>query len=172
MTGEMNIKPYRTNWVEFPRQRYMAQYPLDMDIEFSTVCNLHCSMCYTITEDFQKSVCRTFMEQGLFFKIVDEIGGKVPAVRLSLWGECMLHSHFTEFIRYCKEKGISEGSFLTNGSMIPEDYFKEVAIAGADWIIISFDRLYDTYESIRKSLKFEETFQKIKNICRIKKKWF
>lgn len=166
---EEEYRVYRTNWIEFPRRRYVAEYPLNVDIELSTVCNLHCPMCYTITEAFQKEVCRKFMDRDLFFKIIDEIEGKVPAVRLSLRGECTIHPNFVEFILYCKNKGIREVSFLTNGSTLSEDFFKEIAMAGADWITISIDGLYDTYEKIRKPLKFEDTLQKLKDIYRVKK---
>ncbi len=165
---EDEYRAYRANWVEFPRRHYVPEYPLNVDIELSTACNLHCPMCYTITEEFKKSVCKKFMEQELFFRLIDEIGGKVPAIRLSLRGECTLHPNFVEFIRYAKKKGIREISFLTNGSMLSVDFFKEIALAGADWITVSIDGLYDTYEEIRKPLKFQETLQKIKDIHRLK----
>lgn len=167
---EKEYREYRKNWVEYPLNQYVSEYPLLVDIELSTVCNLECPMCYTITDEFRNKVCRQFMEMELFYKIVDEIAGKVPAVRLSLRGEATLHPSFVKCIRYCKEKGIGEVSFLTNGSMLCPDFFVKVAEAGTDWITISIDGMGEHYERIRNPLKFDETLNKLKSIKEIKDK--
>jgi len=166
---EKEYGEYRKNWSEFPQKQYVAAYPLLVDIELSSLCNLKCPMCYTITEEFKRKVCTQLMEKELFIKIIDEIGDKVPAVRLSLRGEATLHPQFISCIKYCKEKGIKEVSFLTNASKMTKEYFTAVAEAGADWITISVDGIGKTYEQIRKPLKFEETLQKIKDINAIKR---
>lgn len=165
---EEEYQAYRRNWVEYAKNQCVSEYPLLVDIELSTVCNLHCPMCYTITEEFKKSVSKQFMDWALFQKIVDEIGGKVPAVRLSLRGEPTLHPEFVSCIRYCKEKGIGEVSFLTNGSKLNEELFVEIAEAGASWITVSIDGVGKTYEHIRRPLRFADTLQKLKDIHKIK----
>lgn len=159
---------YRRNWSEYAQQRFVAEYPLLVDIELATVCNLHCPMCYTITEEFKHTVKAEFMDIVLYKKIIDEICDKVPAIRLSLRGEPTLHPQFIEYIRYAKAKGIGEVSFLTNGSKLDADFFVAIMDAGADWITISIDGLDAVYESIRKPLKFPEMLHKIKDIKSIK----
>lgn len=161
---------YRKNWVEFAKNKTVSEYPLLVDIELASICNLRCPMCYTITEDFKKKVNAKLMDMDLYYRIIDEIGGKVPAIRLSLRGEPTLHPRIFECITYAKSKGIGEVSFLTNGSKLNEDYFEKLLVAGADWITISVDGLGDTYEGIRKPLKFIETFEKIRKIKSIKEK--
>lgn len=165
---EAGYRAYRRNWVEYAKNQYVSEYPLLVDIELSTVCNLHCPMCYTITEDFKKSVRRQFMSMELFHKIVDEIGGKVPAVRLSLRGEPTLHPDFVSCIRACKERGIGEVSFLTNASTLTKDRFIEFAEAGADWITVSIDGIGETYESIRRPLRFADTLKRLQDIHEVK----
>ncbi len=165
---EKEYKEYRRRWVEYPKSQYVAEYPLLVDIELSALCNLKCPMCYTITEEFKNKVSRKFMEWDLFQKIVDEIAGKVPAVRLSLRGEATLHPDFVKCIRYCKKKGIGEVSFLTNGSKLEPDFFIQIAEAGADWITVSIDGLNEQYEQIRSPLKFKDTLDKLKQIKAIK----
>lgn len=165
---EKEYKEYRRHRVEYPKSQYVAEYPLLVDIELSALCNLKCPMCYTITEEFKSKVSRKFMEWDLFQKIVDEIAGKVPAVRLSLRGEATLHPDFVKCIRYCKKKGIGEVSFLTNGSKLEPDFFIEIAEAGADWITVSIDGLNEQYEQIRSPLKFKDTLDKLKQIKAIK----
>ena len=165
---------YRSHWSEWPKKQILSRYPLHVDIELSTVCNLNCPMCYTTTEEFKQRIPRKFMDINLFKKIIDEIGGRVPAIRLSLRGESTLHPKFVECVRYAKEKGIHEVSFLTNLSTMTVDFFIAVAEAGADWITVSIDGLGAQYEAIRKPLKFSDTLDKIKSMHAIKQKrqWY
>lgn len=161
---------YRENWVKYAKDQHVADYPLLVDIELSSLCNLKCPMCYTITEEFKEKVNAKLMDFALFKKIIDEIGGKVPAVRLSLRGESLLHKNFLECISYAKEKGIKEISFLTNGGKLKPEYFEKVLDAGADWITISFDGLRETYEKIRKPQRFHEMMYNIQVMKEIKAK--
>lgn len=165
---EKKYKEYRKHWSEYPSRQYVAEYPLLVDIELSAVCNLACPMCYTNTEHFKKAVGVQFMNFNLFKKIIDEISNKVDAIRLSLRGESTLHPQFIDCIRYAKQNKIREISVLTNGSKLKKNFFKKIMEAGIDWITISVDGMNKMYESIRKPLKFKETFQRIKDIKEVK----
>ncbi len=160
---------YRENWSSFPLNQTVNKYPLLVDIELASVCNLKCPMCYTITDEFKNKVNAKLIDFDLFKKIIDEIGDRVPALRLSLRGESTLHPQFVECIKYAKDKGIKEISTLTNGSKLDINYFKSIVDAGIDWITISVDGLDDEYEKIRMPLKFNDTFDKICNISKYKK---
>src|SRR5258705_12478590 len=103
---EQEYAEYRRKWSEYPQQQQVSEYPLLVDIELSSLCNLTCPMCYTITDEFKKQVNSTRMEWELYKRIIDEIGGRVPAIRLSLRGEATLHTKFIEAISYAKQKGV------------------------------------------------------------------
>lgn len=165
---EEECKDYRRNWVEYAKSKTVSEYPLLVDAELASICNLKCPMCYTITDDFKKKINVKLMDFGLFKKIIDEIGCKVPALRLSLRGEPTLHPKFIECIRYAKERGVKEVSFLTNGSKLTPSFFTKIMASGADWITISVDGIDETYESVRRPLKFAETLAKIIDMKRIK----
>lgn len=165
---ESQYTEYRRQWVENPVEKKVGDYPLLLDLELSTACNLRCPMCYTITEEFKSKVKAQFMDFSLFTKILNEIEGKIPAVRLSLRGESTLHPRFLDCIRLCKEKGIGEVSFLTNGSKLSEPFIRELIAAGADWITVSIDGMGETYEGIRAPLKFADTLAGIQRFHRIK----
>lgn len=158
---------YRHAWENLPQKKMVRNYPLQVDLELSSKCNLHCPMCYTRTEAFRKHVNRTFMPFDLFKRVVDEVAGKVYAIRLSWRGESSLHPQFIEAIAYAKEKGVKEVSFLTNGSL-SLDLFKKVVDAGVDWVTVSIDGINETYENVRKPLKFEDTLSKIVAVKRYK----
>jgi radical SAM protein with 4Fe4S-binding SPASM domain len=162
---------YRKNWYKFPEKQFISEYPLHVDMELSTACNLKCPMCYTISEQFKQKKYKKFMEKELFYKVVDEISFKVPSLRLSLRGEPTLHPDFIKLLKYAKYKGIKEVSFLTNGSTLTDTFIENVILAGADWITISIDGINETYESIRYPLKFEYIYDAVKRISTLKKKY-
>jgi len=167
---ETEYAEYRRNWAEYPQKQFVSEYPLLVDIELSSLCNLTCPMCYTITDQFKRQVNATRIDWELYKRIIDEIGGKVPAIRLSLRGEATLHTKFIDAIRYAKEKGIKEVSTLTHGGKLTLPYFEKAVKAGIDWITISIDGIGATYESIRGPLKFNDLLEKIKAIKRYKDK--
>ena len=165
---ELEYSEYRRNWSAYPQAQFVSDYPLLVDIELASVCNLRCPMCYTITEEFKKLINPKLMDWELYQKIVDEIGGKVPAIRLSLRGEATLHPKFVECIRYAKERGIKEVSTLTHGGNLTPEYIEKIIDAGIDWITISVDGVGETYESIRKPIKFNRLLDNIKSMNRFK----
>jgi radical SAM protein with 4Fe4S-binding SPASM domain len=165
---EVEYQEYRHNWSEYPPKQVVAEYPLLVDLELSTLCNLRCPMCYTRTAQFKQKVYAGLMDYGLFTRIIDEIGGKVPAIRLSLRGEPTIHPKFLECVAYAKKKGIREVSTLTNGSTLSADFFRKLMDAGLDWLTISVDGLDEMYERIRQPLKFNETLKKLQEMKRIK----
>lgn len=160
---------YRRLWVDLAKTRTIREYPLLVDLELSSRCNLNCPMCYTTTEEFLSKVKKGYMEIGLYKKIIDEVAGKVFAIRLSLRGEASLNPHFVEAIEYAKQKGIREVSVLTHGQKFTGDFLRKVVEAGIDWITISVDGIGETYNSIRKPLKWEETLGRLKEIHELKK---
>jgi hypothetical protein len=160
----------RKQWSELPAKKEVSDYPLHVDIELASVCNLKCPMCYTISDEFKQQVNAKLMEYDLFTKVVDECAdGGVYSIRLSFRGESFLHKRILDCTRYAKSKGIQEVSTLTNGLRLDEAMFKDIMEAGMDWITISFDGLGETYEKIRRPAKYERAVEKIANYTRIKR---
>lgn len=161
-------KEYRRLWRELPARRELRDYPLLVDFELSSVCNLRCKMCYTITEEFKKKVKKGLMDYDLFTRTIDEIAGKVYAIRLSLRGEATLHKRFVDCVKYAKDKGIPEVSVLTHGGKLERPFFEQIVKAGIDWISISIDGLKESYDPIRKPLTFDDTLRRIREIKQYK----
>jgi radical SAM protein with 4Fe4S-binding SPASM domain len=165
---EDEYKEYRNKWETLPKNRELTKYPLLVDLELASACNLKCPMCYTITDDFKQKVTRGFMDFELFKKIVDEIAGKVFSLRLSLRGEATLHKNFIECIKYAKDAGIKEVSTLTHGGNLNLEFFKQCVDAGIDWFTISVDGVDDEYNKIRKPLTFKGTLKRLQDIKKYK----
>ena len=125
-------------------------------------------MCYTISEDYIKKVRMKYMDHNVFKKVVDEIAGKVFAIRLSLRGESTLSKHFLDSIKYAKTKGILEVSTLTHGKKLTGNYLKQIIDAGIDWITVSIDGMGEDYNKIRHPLTWEGTLERLKEIKQLK----
>lgn len=93
---------YRLKWHLAPY--ILPKYPLHVDIELSAACNLKCGFCPHSEETtaFKKD----FMPYENFKKLIDEIEGKVPSIKLNLRGESTLHPDFIRCLWYVKNKFI------------------------------------------------------------------
>jgi radical SAM protein with 4Fe4S-binding SPASM domain len=167
---EMDFYRSRQEWEAFPKNAYISDYPILVDIELSSFCNLKCPFCYTISDRYKRKINAKLMDFKLFKKVVDEIGRRVFSIRLSLRGEPTLHPNFIEAIEYAKKSGIREVSTLTNGSKLTLELFTKAMAAGLDWITVSFDGLYGTYEKNRYPLKFDAIYKRLKKIKEFKEK--
>jgi MoaA/NifB/PqqE/SkfB family radical SAM enzyme len=161
---EKEYGEYRNLWKELPAMRKIREYPLLVDLELSSICNLNCPMCPTASKDYQSKVTKGLMDYELATKVIDEVAGKVFSLRLSLVGEPTLNPKLPDIIRYAKDHGIKEVSFLTNGSKLDIEFFIKLVKAGIDWITISVDGVNEVYNSIRKPLNFKRTIGKLKDI--------
>ena len=151
--GWPEYEEYRNAWHHYSSNLIVRDYPILVDLELASNCNLKCPMCYTTTDHFKLNVMRKLMKWDIYEKVIDEIHDKVFAIRLSWRGESTLHKKFVDAVSYAKNKGIREISFLTNGWKLDVDYFKELQEAGADWITVSFDGVEEEYNKIRAPLK-------------------
>ena len=125
---EQDYAENRKLWSEYAKKQHVSDYPLHVDIELASICNLRCPMCYTITEEFKQKVNAKLMDFELFTKVVDECAaGGVYSIRLSFRGESFLHKRIVDCVKYAKEKGIKEVSTLTNGLKLDEDMFRDLS---------------------------------------------
>ena len=161
---EQDYAKYRSLWTSLPSTRTIREYPLLLDLELASVCNLKCPMCYTITDEFKSKVTKGFMDFDLVKRIIDEVAGKIYALRLSFRGESLLHKDFIKCVEYAKTAGIQEVSTLTNGAKLNGDFALSVIKAGVDWITISIDGVDEVYEDIRKPITFEKIVDNLRFI--------
>ena len=155
-------RDYREKWKEYPLTRKVDRFPIHLDIEVTSNCNLKCQVCITTHADFDNG----FMKFDLFRKIVDEgIDKGLCSIKLNLRGEPLLHPNLPDMISYAKQKGIIDVFFNTNAVLLTNDKAKSIIEAGIDRLIISFDG-YEKgfYESHRVGAVYEETLENVRNL--------
>ncbi len=152
----------RIQWYMYPKLHYVPDFPIHVDFETSSICNMKCPMCFRPhRSDHNDGI----MDFDIFCKGIDECAkNNLYSIRVSWRGEPTMHPQLTEMIRYAKKAGIKEVSFLTNGLRMEGKYAEDMVRSGLDYLSISIDGLYDDYNEIRKPAKFEETIERIRNL--------
>lgn len=182
---------YREEWYRRAKEYDPGPAPLAVTIELVSTCNLGCSMCYTITEEFQNSVVGStrMLPWPIVKKIIDEcaeIG--VYSILFSWRGESTLYRYknddgsvidFCDVLKYAVQRGILEVTSLTHGQSFSDKFCEKIVNAQPNWISFSIDGLEEDYNKIRtpKNKKndqtfnaFEQVMQSIKKINKYKKK--
>ncbi|MCX6259353.1 MAG: radical SAM protein [Bacteroidia bacterium] len=167
---EFSYEQFRYQWDVYPKIRKVPDFPLNVDMEVSSICNLKCDHCFRQYLDVGK---QGLMDFDMYRDIVDECGrNKLFTLKFSMRGEPTLNPRIVEMVEYAKSKGIKEVWINTHGGNLTEEMVKGFCDARLDWITMSFDGLGKMYESIRKPLKYEESLEKLKMLSRLRDKYY
>ncbi|KPA15159.1 radical SAM protein [Candidatus Magnetomorum sp. HK-1] len=155
----------RIQWKYYPK-KIVPQFPLNIDIEVSSKCQIKCDHCFRQYMDIKED---DFMPLDMYKKIIKESGSKgLFTLKFSMRGEPLLHPDIVEMVSFAKDQGVKEVWINTNGGPITENLAHGIISAGVDWITMSFDGLGKMYESVRYPLKYEESLKKLKLLRKIR----
>jgi radical SAM protein with 4Fe4S-binding SPASM domain len=141
-------------------EKLNKKYPWGVDIGTTNLCNAECIMC-----PHSKLNKMGTMDMKLYKKIIDNCSKlHIKIVTLSFFGEPFLDKELIAKIKYAKEKGMTV-AFYSNASLLTEELARKTIDSGLDSITISFDGYSkETYEKIRKKLKFDVVKKNILNL--------
>lgn len=155
---------YRERWYQAPVERTLERFPIHLDIEATTNCNLLCTMCprtdmindgtFWKVENMSFDLYKRFIDEGV------EKG--LCSVKFNYLGEPLMNREIFKWIQYAKEKGVIDVMFNTNATMLNETNARKLIESGLDKLFFSFDSPNkEHYERIRVKGKFEKTFNNI-----------
>lgn len=157
---------YRKLWssIQESDSKLLLNYPLHIDIEATTKCNLKCTMCprtKMIAEDSYWALQDFEFKQ--YTKLIDEfvlMGGK--SVKYNFLGEPLFNKQLPEMIRYAAKSGVVDIAINTNLTIMTEEIAESLIDAGITRILVSFDAATkETYESIRVNASFEKSLENL-----------
>lgn len=158
----------RYQWFSYPKWYHVADFPLHVDFEASFRCNLNCPMCFRPHIDKKNY---GDMDFDLYKKGIDEcVKNGLYSIRLSWRGESTMNPNIVKMIKYAKEKGIKEVSFITNGRLLDGDLAKGLIRAGLDYLTVSVDGLEEHYNKLRKPNTFRDISKQLKDFYVLKNK--
>ena len=166
---EQKFAEYRNKWQTYPEKFIVNNFPIHLDIENTSCCNLACPMCAR-THDKWGGEENGMMNMDIYKKIIDEgAENGLCSIKLSLRGEPLLHPNVVEMVKYAKEKGILDIYFNTNAMLLDERMARALIEAGLPRISISIEGITaEEYEASRPKAKFETLLQNIKKLNQIK----
>lgn len=140
--------------------------PFIINVDPSDKCNFKCKFCPTGDRDLmRKTKGRNYgsMDFKLFKKIVDDIcnfAESIKVLRLYKEGEPLLNPHFTDMIKYAKERKCCDRiDVTTNASLLNQEKSIEIIEAGLDRINISIEGV--NTEQYKKFSKYKIDFKKM-----------
>lgn len=144
---------YRKKWLDYPKNKFLSEFPLHLDIETTNVCNLKCPMCpRTILLQKHEFSEQGYMTKEDFKNIIDQaVENEIYSIKLNYLGEPMLHKDVVWQVEYAKKVGITDVMMNSNGSLLTKQLGEDLLKAGLDKLFISFDSISpDIYERQRK----------------------
>ena len=160
-------REYRKKWEDNPLQKRIGRFPIHLDIEVTSLCNLKCPFCITTHANFKSGL----MDYEAFKTIINEGGEKgLYSVKLNWRGEPLIHPRIFDMIAYAKERGIVDVFMNTNATLLTREKAKKLIESGIDRIIISFEGYEKQfYESQRVGAVFEKTIENIRRLMSTRK---
>ncbi len=140
-------------------------FPLLIDIEITSRCNLKCLMCeHTYMKRKQE-----MMTEEIFKSIIEQCKGQAEGVRFIMYSEPFLHPDILSFAKEVKEAGLLL-HITTNGTIVSYQQIDELIRIGLDSIIFSMQGATEKeYSFIRGHDKLPLIEEKIKYLTKRRK---
>lgn len=141
--------------------------PFILTIEPTHLCNLKCPQCLTGLGKIERN--ESFIDVGLYKKVIDEVGDKIWYVLLYNQGEPFLHEQFINLIKLAKQKRIyvatsSNGHFLQDRRQV-----ERLVHSGIDSVFISLDGTdSETYSQYRIAGNFDRVVAGVKLLQKVR----
>jgi MoaA/NifB/PqqE/SkfB family radical SAM enzyme len=139
---------YRDAWMQRVSDFDPGQFPLNLNVEVTTRCNLACTFCTQTSlrseqiGDFSDLLYQRLLEEGE--------NNNLATVNLNGLGEPLLRKDMPSYIRLAKDHGVLDVMFHTNGTVMTDSVADSLISSGLDRIIFSVDSPRKaTYESMR-----------------------
>ncbi len=155
----------------YPSIKELDDYPPNVQIEITSICNFRCIFCYQTDNEFNKRSggFMGHMKFDVFKKIIDELEGNVQFLTLASRGEPLICKDFDKMIKYTKGKFLGL-KINTNASLLTEDKAKSILESDVCTLVISADaadeKNYSKYRvngDLNKILANLKKFNQIKN---------
>lgn len=162
---------YRRKWEENPKLKVLNRFPIHLDIEATSACNLKCVMCPR-TEMVEAGSFWSVKAFDLdsYKRLIDEgVQNGLCSVKYNYLGEPLMNKNIVEMVKYAKQAGVLDVMFNTNAALLDEKMSRALIEVGLDKLFFSFDSPDpERYESIRIGAKYDQVLNNIKTFMHIR----
>ncbi|MDR2386451.1 MAG: radical SAM protein [Deltaproteobacteria bacterium] len=150
-------------------------YPLHLDIDLTTVCQLACPMFPAGRGGEMENKFPgfgLFLDEGLYLEAVREaekLG--TPSIRFGLTGEPLLKDDIDLWVLEASKRGFIDLALITNGQLLDQRLSENLIKAGLTRMMISVDAASEeTYERVRPGGNFDRLVRNIETFLRVREK--
>ncbi|MBU1611401.1 MAG: radical SAM protein [Proteobacteria bacterium] len=162
------IARYRDLWHSRPKTCTPGSFPLHLDLEITSRCNLKCTFCDKLPVLGTDQIGD--MDLKLFQHIIDQgTESGLASIKLSYRGEPLLHPKIAEMVSYAKSRGILDVYFNSNGMLLTNTKAQSLIDAGLDRISISIEGTNPAaFEAARRGARFEKIKNNVRELVRLR----
>ncbi len=143
---------------------YVAGKPMNITIEPTNICNLHCPVCETGAGILQRPKRNMSFEE--FRIIIDKIAFHTNILMFYFMGEPFLNKDAYRMIRYAKNKGIPFITTCTNGDFVKPE---ELVNSGIDEISFQIGGMtQETHNTYRVGSRLDRVLENLKETVRLR----
>jgi radical SAM protein with 4Fe4S-binding SPASM domain len=162
---------YRRRWDEAKNFKSLPPFPIHVDYELKSACNLRCPMCPMALRKPQ-SAPKAELSFSLAKDLIDEgvCLGQASMGFGGLW-EPLISPHIASLVSYGREKGLADAMMSTNGYYLAPDISKSLIEAGLTRLMVSLDAATEkTYRLMRPGSDFERVESNIESFIQERQK--
>ena len=141
-------------------------YPITLQIEPSSLCNLQCTLC-PVTYGMDRPT--GLMDFELFKNIIDTIGDYLFMIVMFNWGEPFVNPAIYDMIAYARRRNIKIVSSTNAHAFAEQENAEKLIKSGIDVIAVAIDGIkQETYERFRGAGVLETALKGIRNLVAAK----
>ena len=162
---------YRERWNINPTNRVVEGFPIHLDIEATSACNLRCTMCPRTEMLADGTFWKVEMfDYDLYTRLIDEgVKHGLASVKFQYLGEPTMNARLVDMIKYAKDKGVVDVMFNTNATKLTDKLCREIIASGVDKVFFSFDSPDpEQFNKIRIKGDFHQVLGRIKRFHEIR----
>ena len=149
------------------RRSVLPYPPVDLWLEATNHCNIHCIMCPHAAPGGLKRP-KGFMPPAFFERMILETKGYIRQVSLHFGGESLIHQGLPDLISIASRNGVRT-VLHTNGTLLTKERSRKLIDAGLSYIAFSFDgETPEQVERIQAGLKYGKTLANIEGFLKVK----
>lgn len=154
-------REYRRRWHDQPATFSAGNFPIHLDLEASSRCNLRCTFCDKLPLLSPDRLGD--MNFNLFSRIIGEgRENSLASLKLSYRGEPLLNPRLADMVDLAKRSGVLDVYFNTNAMLLTEAKSRALIEAGLDRISVSVEGTDpDAFERQRVGARFDTIMRRL-----------
>ena len=146
----------------------LESMPYEIDVEPTNLCNLHCPLCSTGTDESTRKKGMLVFEN--FKRLIDQSKDFVLQFSLQNWGESTLVKDFPKMIRYAADARVFTRVSTNFSVNYTDEYFEEFLRSGLGRLVIDIDgTTQEAYEKYRIGGNLKTVLDNTKKAMKMKK---